>query len=415
MAERSGSGRIVGMVLAGLGAFLLVIAIMIPTYTVGKLKTTPLDLEVTTVAEGTGDILNSRALLAGNAQVDTDVPIVAQRFVTVEEPSDADIMTLQAGLSVRRLDMQGDTGLVSATVDRLTIDRVTAMPVSKDDYPDRVSTIQTSPDTPGDEIDNREGLQYKFPFDVEKKAYPYFDNNARENYPIDFVDEEEINGMTVYKFRHEIGPVDLSKADPNAPTYKLSLPASTWGVGEGDEPVTMTRWYNNVRTLWVDPVTGVIVKGEEQQNQYYAREADNPEITVLNVDLVFDEDTVEFQLEQARNGQDQLSTFGRTLPIIAGILGVILLIAGFLLGSRSSGGGRRPATGGTPTPSGPAPAAAGGAAGAHAAGTQRDYTDDRTEVIPRTDAGDGDQQRDWTTDQTQEIPRTDLRKPDNGQ
>lgn len=137
MAERSSSGRILAMILVGLGAFLLAIAILIPTYTVGKLKKTPLDLEVTTVAEGTGDILNSRALLAGNAQVDTDVPIVAQRFVTVEDPADGEIMTLQAGQTVRRLDMQGDTGLVSATVDRLTIDRVSSMPVSQEEFPDR--------------------------------------------------------------------------------------------------------------------------------------------------------------------------------------------------------------------------------------------------------------------------------------
>src|SRR5690606_9507783 len=159
MAERSSSGRILAMILVGLGAFLLVIAILVPTYTLGKLRTTPLDLEVTTVAEGTGDILNSRQLLAGNAQVDRDVPIVAQRFVTVEDPSDAEVMTLQAGQTVRRLDMQGDTGLVSAVVDRVTIDRKTSMPVSAEEFPDRVSTIQVNADKPPVEIDNRAGLQ----------------------------------------------------------------------------------------------------------------------------------------------------------------------------------------------------------------------------------------------------------------
>ncbi|UYP18544.1 DUF3068 domain-containing protein [Rhodococcus sp. Z13] len=409
MAERSSSGRILAMILVGLGAFLLVIGILVPTYTVGKLKKTPLDLEVTTVATGTGDILNSRQLLAGNAQVDRDVPIVAQRFVTVEEPSDAEIMTLQAGQSVRRLDMQGDTGLVSAIIDRLTIDRVSSMPVSAEEYPDRVSTIQVNADKPPVEVDNREGLQYKFPFDVKQESYPYYDINARDTFPIDFVGEEEINGMKVYHFHQEIGPVDLSKADPEVPTYKLSLPASTWGVGEDDRPVTMTRWYNNIRDLWVDPITGVVIKGQEQQDQYYARQADKPEVTVLNVTLPFDEETIEYQIGQAKDGQDQLSLFGRTLPIVAGILGLILLIAGFVLGSRGGGDNRRPATAaGGPAPSGPATTTVGTAG---AAGTRRDYTDDRTEVIPRTETDPNAQQRDWTTDATQEIPKTDLRKP----
>lgn len=407
MAERSSSGRILAMILVGLGAFLLVIAILLPTYTLGKLRTTPLDLEVTTVAEGTGDILNSRALLAGNAQVDRDVPLVAQRFVTVEEPSNGDVMTLQSGQTVRRLDMEGDTGLVSAIVDRVTIDRKTAMPVSEEEFADRVSTIQTSADSPGVEIDNRAGLQYKFPFDVQQESYPYFDVNARENFPLEFVGEDEISGLQVYHFRQEIGPVDMSEADPSVPTYKLSLPASTWGVGEGDEPVTMTRWYNNVRDLWVDPVTGVVVKGQEHQDQYYAREADNPEVTVLDVVLPFDDETVEYQVGQAKDGQDTIALFGRTLPIVLGILGVILLIVGFVLGLRGGNGGNRRAA----TESGPAPAGPAAAAAAPAAGTKRDYTDDRTEVIPRTEVEPDPQTRDWTTDETQEIPRTDLRKP----
>ena len=124
MAERSGPSRILPCILVGLGAFLLAIAILIPTYTVGKLEKTPLDLEVTTVATGTGSVLNSAALLGGKAQVDTNVPIVAQRYVTTQDPSDADIITVEAGQTVRRTDKQGDTGLLTATLDRVTLDRV---------------------------------------------------------------------------------------------------------------------------------------------------------------------------------------------------------------------------------------------------------------------------------------------------
>ena len=44
----------------------------------------------------TGSVLNSAALLAGKAQVDNNVPIVAQRYVTTQDPSDADIITVEA-------------------------------------------------------------------------------------------------------------------------------------------------------------------------------------------------------------------------------------------------------------------------------------------------------------------------------
>lgn len=375
MAERSGPSRIVALVLVGLGAFLVIAAILIPTYTVSRLEKTPLDLEVTTVSTGTGSVLNAASLTAGRAQVDQNVPLVSQRFVTVEEPSGATDMTLQAGQTLRRSDKQGDTGLLTATVDRVTVDRVSSMPVD-----DPIGSIQVQGDKPAEEVQHT-GLQYKFPFNAEQKSYPFFDINARASKDIDFVEETEINGTKVYKYQQDVGPVDLSTV-VNTPTNKVTLPAATWGVEGGEAPVTMTRWYENTRTVWVEPETGVIVKGEEQVHQYYSRTAGQPEVDVLNASIAFDENTVEYQIQQAKDGQDKLSLFGRTLPIIAGILGVISLIAGILLGLRGGRGPRQPARTGGP---------------------QR--TDDGG-YAPRTEPVG----RDWTTDRTEEIPRTNLSK-----
>ncbi|MEH6793057.1 MAG: DUF3068 domain-containing protein [Rhodococcus sp. (in: high G+C Gram-positive bacteria)] len=372
MAERSGPSRILALVLIGLGAFLVVAAILIPTYTVSALEKTPLDLEVTTVSTGEGSVLERTSLAAGRVVVDQNVPIVSQRFVTVEEPSDADIITVQAGTTLRRTDKQADTGLLSATVDRVTLDRKSSMPVESP-----VGTIQVAGDMPAEEVAHT-GLQYKFPFDAEQKSYPYFDINTRQSQDIDFVEATEINGTPVYMYQQTIAPVDLSTV-ANLPTNKVTLPADTWGVEGGAEPVTMTRWYENTRTLWVEPETGVVVKGEEQIHQYYAREADQPEVDVLNAPITFDENTVEYQIQQAKDGQDQLSLFGRTVPIVAGILGVISLIAGvFLLLRGGNGGHRQPAR----ADNAPRPNPAGGAAPAPT--SNRDWTTDRTEEIPRT-------------------------------
>ncbi|NLE78226.1 MAG: DUF3068 domain-containing protein [Rhodococcus sp.] len=381
MAERSGPSRILACILVGLGAFLLAVAILVPTFMVGQLKKTPLDLEVTTIAEGTGSVLNSEALRAGNAEVDQNVPIIAQRYVTVQEPSNADDITVQAGLTVRRTDKQGDTGLLSATVDTVTGDRQTGMPTN-----DPVGTLQTQPNQPAEELE-RDGLQYKFPFGTKKESYPYFDLTAHETNPIEFVEEAELHGVEVYHFKQEVGPVDLSKVS-DAPTNKLQLPAQVWGVPGGELPVTMTRYYTNVRDLWVEPTTGVIVKGQEQLHQYYARNADKPEVNVLEVTLPFNEATIEQQAQQAREGMDQLSLIGRTVPIVAAILGVICLIAGIILGTRGGKGKDRARDDETrdPDDSGDAYAAA-------PAASDRDWTTDQTEEI-----------RDWTNDRTEEFP-----------
>ncbi|WP_433607531.1 DUF3068 domain-containing protein [Prescottella agglutinans] len=364
MAERSGPSRILACVLVGLGTFLLAVAILIPAYTVDKLKKTPLDLEVTTVATGTGDVLDSKALLAGKAEVNTNVPIVAQRYVITEQPSDADVVSIQAGQTLIRTDKQGETGLLTATVDRVTADRVSSMPVEPP-----VGTIQTSATEPAEEVSHT-GLQYKWPFDAEQKSYPYFDLNIRKSQDINFVEETEINGMKVYHYNQVIEPTDLSKAAPS-PTNKLTLPAKTWGVPGEDQPVTMTRWYANERDVWVDPVTGVVIKGQEKLYQYYARDKAKPEVTVLKVTLPFDENTIEYQLGQAKDGQDKLSLFGRTLPIVAGILGVIALIAGIVLGIRGGRGEKGATAGGPENP----PAGSGQA-------PDHDWTSDKTEEFP---------------------------------
>lgn len=374
MAERSGSSRILACILVGLGAFFIVAALLLPTYTLNALAKTPLDLEITTVAvtgpDG-GEVLDAKTLTAptGKAEVNKKVPLVSQRYFTVEDPADSSKMTVQAGSTLRRTDKQGDTGLLTASVDRVTIDRKSGMPVD-----DPIGSIQVQSDKPAEEVSHT-GLQYRFPFDTEKKSYPYFDINVRESFDINFVEETEINGTKVYHFNQKIPAIDLSKV-VNSPTNKLSLPADKWGVAGGQAPVTMTRWYTNERDIWIEPKTGTVIKGGEKPFQYYARSADKPEVTVLRGDLSYDENTIEAQIKKAKEGTDKLSLYGRTVPIILGILGVLSLIAGLVLGLRGGSDTAGPAV--TRRPAGPGP----GAANPAPAPGANDWTMDRTEEIP---------------------------------
>lgn len=330
MAERSGRPNPVALALIGLGALLLVAALLIPTYTLGRLEKIPLDLETTTVSTGEGRILDAAAFLGGTGPAYTDdVPLISQRFLTVEEPSNADVVTLQAGSTLRRTDRQGDTGLLTASVDRVTVDRKTSMPVE-----DPVGTIQVVADQPAAEVPHT-GLQYKFPFDVQQESYPYFDIVARETFPLDFVEETEINGLPVYHFRQQIAPVNLADAVPNVAANSLELPASAWGL-EGADPIRMDRFYSNVREVWVEPRSGTIVRGQEEPLQFYARDPAVPDVEVLRAALAFDENTVERHVQVASDAKNLVGLVGRTVPIIAGILGVLSLIGGIFLLLRGS-------------------------------------------------------------------------------
>ncbi|TSD99340.1 DUF3068 domain-containing protein [Skermania sp. ID1734] len=380
---QTGSKRVLALVLVALGALLIAAALMIAFFMKPRLEKTPLSLEVTTVSTTkSADTIVPESITSptGAAQVDHNVPVVVQTFITVEDPSDANKMTLQAGTTTRRTDKQGDTGLLDATVDRVTIDRKTGMPVD-----DPVGTIQTEGNAPGAEVQHT-GLQYRFPFGTEEKSYPFFDVDARQSFPINFVEKAEINGLPVYHFAQKIAPVDMSTV-PGVVGGKLALPAEKWGVAGGPQIVTMTRWYANDRDLWVEPKTGTIVKETDNENQYFARTADKPEVTLFKANLSYDENTIEAQISKAKDGIDKLSLYGRIIPIVVGIIGAILLIVGVLLGFRGGStdrpaARRRPAPSGTPqstaTPPRPAPAAP----QAERPQTSRDWTTDKTEEIP---------------------------------
>jgi hypothetical protein len=327
------SRTVAACVLVGFGVLLLVAAVLMPTFMLGRLARIPLDLEITTVAQTPdnvgADVLDTRSLTStsgGAATIDHNVPLIQQRFLTVEDPSNAAIATLQAGQTLRRNDRQGDTGLLIAMVDRVTVNRKTAQPVA-----DPIGSIQAQFDN-ADEVAHT-GLQYRFPFHTKATTYQFFDVNARAAFPIHYVGRDEVNDLWTYHFTQTVPPVDESNVI-NSPTNKMSLPAAKWGIEGGSESVTMTRWYTNQRDVWVEPKTGVIVKERERPYYYYGRSADKPELTSLKGDLTFDENTIESQVAAAKRGLDRLSLYGRVVPLTMGVVGLIALLVGLVMGFR---------------------------------------------------------------------------------
>ena len=117
---------------------------------------------------------------------------------------------------------------------------------------------------------------------------------------------------------------------------KITTSAAMWGVpGEPGEQITMTRYYTAKRTFWVDPVSGTIVKQTEQAHHYYARDALKPEVTLADYKLTSTPDTVESQVNSARDERDRLALWSRVLPITFTAIGLIALIGGAVLASFS--------------------------------------------------------------------------------
>ncbi|KOV51638.1 membrane protein [Streptomyces sp. AS58] len=105
----------------------------------------------------------------------------------------------------------------------------------------------------GDPV-RREGIEFKWPFLTEKRAYQYFDAQARVTAPIHYKGTQDFRGVEVYYFEQTI------------PWTQVEFPKTLPVEGITPESVAetgTTRWYTTVRKFWVEPLTGAPVYGEE--------------------------------------------------------------------------------------------------------------------------------------------------------
>lgn len=336
--------------IVGLGAALLIAALLLTTYTTSRITKVPLGIDTTLISDGTGTTLDSASLSTDHVVVNQNVPLVSQQQVSVESPANADVVTLQVGSTLRRTDKQKDSGLLLAIVDTVTLNRKSALAVSDDAHTGGAvqKPRNVNDENPPTAIPLRhDGLSYRFPFHTEKKTYPYFDPIAQKPFDVNYDTQEDVNGLTTYKFTQNIGynadgklvaPVVYpSLYADQATDSKFTASAAMWGIQGGDpaEQITMTRYYAAQRTFWVDPVSGTIVKETEHADHFFARDPLKPELTLADYKVTSNEDTVESQINAARDERDRLALWSRVLPITFTAVGLIALVGGGLLASFS--------------------------------------------------------------------------------
>ena len=138
--------------------------------------------------------------------INKNVPVALQEQISVEAPSNADVVTLQVGSSLRRTDKQQDSGLLLALVDTVTVNRKTAHGGLERHQPrwrgaEAAGIDDTVP--PTNIALPHDGLAYRFPFNTEKSTYPVFDPIAQKAYDANYDGEEDVNGLTTYQVHPE--------------------------------------------------------------------------------------------------------------------------------------------------------------------------------------------------------------------
>ena len=312
--------RIIGLVLVGLGAFVLVAAPMLRFYAYPNLAVAPIDQDsVSTLIGQDATVFDVSSL----EEITTDLTTTAQTVGDIEASEEAgdDVRVWVNTSSTKDSD-----GIVrSRSVDRVAFDATTgeALNCCGEFY----ETVENEPE----QIEHK-GLVFKFPFDTQKKTYDFWDSSLRQTVPIEYTGVSEVEGVTVYVFNQAIEPTATSTQD---------VPASLLGVDE-EGTVSADRMYSNVRTLWIEPNTGVILKREEQQNNTIRYEGED-RITTTQVVTGYDDATIKENADKYGPLGSLLNLVRNLLPLILLIVGPLLILGGLVLGRSGRAGSRRKA------------------------------------------------------------------------
>jgi hypothetical protein len=307
-------GRAVSLSVIGLGAFLLAAALSVRLVLAPTMVKLPLDQTAEPSAVGAMDYFS----LATLQEVEGDTGSVSQRVQgdPTDDAAGDDVAVWHFGSVIR------DSGGERINVYEYTvcIDRKTAESV-----PDCASA-----NIDGDSARKPEGLTLTFPFGTEKKDYDVFNATAGKSFPARFVKEEKLEGLTVYRFEQQI---------PETVVRTEEVPGLLAGLPD-EASVDADFVYKNVRTLWVEPLSGVIVTAEEEPDTVVTAPDGTRGVTFLKASFAADDKTVAAGVKRAEDTRTQIlwvETYG---PLLLAVVGLILLAVGLLLALRSRRAGQ---------------------------------------------------------------------------
>ncbi|GGN56506.1 hypothetical protein GCM10011579_017650 [Streptomyces albiflavescens] len=298
----------VSLILLGLGTFLLVLAPMLAWYVEPRAAVNPIDIDTTAIYTGTGSVFD----------VDK-VGTVPDQKITVTQTVRGDVADSE----------RSGKAVWDVTT---TVDTDKSLPAA--DPHDALEFM------PGRWVTNRktnapahccrekpyfEGEAYlKFPFDVQKRAYRWWDNSLGATVTLNYRGTKKIHGYEGYRFTGTV---------PATRTGTRLVPGAIVGEPKRSQ-VLAEEWYaNHLIELVVDQRTGRVIYAQVGPRKTLRAPGGKKDAAVLldSQKLAFTTATQKDQVDQAKTESGQLRMVGQTLPIGAGVLGFVLAAVGVVL------------------------------------------------------------------------------------
>jgi hypothetical protein len=297
--------RVIGLTLAGLGAFLIVVAVLLRTYVGGQLIKFPKNEYFTTTLLGSGVSYFSPSM----------VKSVSGATMRVTSTVKGDVAAGTSSTAV----WNEFTYLYDVT-NRSTFQFVTRRAAFDRRTAQLVNCCGAS--VGGNTAIRQSGLSgYVWPFGTQKTTYQVFDPNLNQPRPARYAGTSTLDGITVYRFVEHV---------PSTRAGSQQIPGSLVGM-KGQSMVTLPEYYTGTNTFWVDPVTGGQLNTRQDDKLTLEDATGAQRLLLFDGALTMTPQSVRAVVNQDATGRTEVEWFQVITPLVCGLVGIAALVTGIVL------------------------------------------------------------------------------------
>ena len=305
--------RVVWAVLAGLGAFFIVLAIMSKLYVPGQAVKFPLnEYSVNTLIANNASWFSPKNVSV-LSPVTLEITNTTKGDVSAADSLGSSKYAVWQSFAATEDTTNHQSVNIPSTADVLAFNRTTGQLV-----PWSGNTIG------GKHVSSVSGQGYVWPLGAKKQNYQVFDTALLKPWTFVYKGTSSVGGIPTYTYVANI---------PSQQVGTQSLPGNL--VGSNALEVTLPQYYSAQETYYVDPVTGAPISIVRDTQSVLKDATGTTRLVLLNADFKTSPASVAADVKSDNHYRFEISLATTIIPIVAGLLGIILLVVGLVLARMS--------------------------------------------------------------------------------
>jgi Porin PorA len=315
--------RVITVVLAGAGAFLVVLAALTKFYVAGQVVNFPLNEHLVT----TLDDPNARYFSAAQL-IDLNVPVTVTDTIQGDVKAGNSATAVWDEFQVVKDDFNNVN--FSYLQRRAPFDRRTGELVNCCGAFEQNNSVHLS----GQGL-HLSGQGLVWPLGAQQRTYMVFDTTLAKAMPASYAGTATADGVMTYSYVERVAPQQFAT---------LTLPGSLVGMKNQPE-VTLPEYYQAVNTYWVNPVTGTPLDIEQNETLTLRDSTGATRLLVFRADLKMNSSSIAELVSTDRSNANKINLVGTVLPLALLVVGVVLLGVAIILTAFGRRGGEHRALG----------------------------------------------------------------------